>query len=250
MIDVIEHGTIRELRLNRPPVNALDPGLLKALRDAVTRSPDEGAEALMLSGSNGVFSAGLDVPVLLSLDQDGMRAAVEIFFEGIEALACSQIPIVAAITGHSPAGGAVVASFCDWRVMADGEYTIGFNEVQVGITVPSILHAAVARVTGERNAEMLCVTGRLMGPREAMELGVVDQVVPPQDVVRTALDWCESLVALPKRAMIQTRAAARAQFVEFVRSNRRQDADRFFEEWHRPESQEPLRRLVERLKDR
>ncbi|HEX5954203.1 MAG TPA: enoyl-CoA hydratase-related protein, partial [Rhodanobacteraceae bacterium] len=81
MLDRIEHEhDILELRLARPPVNALDPGLVAALRRAIVQAPEDGAAALVLSGSPGLFSAGLDIPVLLQLDRDAMRTFWNGFF--------------------------------------------------------------------------------------------------------------------------------------------------------------------------
>ena len=114
MLDTLDHpGGIRELRLARPPVNALDAGLLSALRGAIEHAPPDGAEALLLSGSPGLFSAGLDIPALMQLDRTAMRAVWNDFFGTCAALARSPVPIAAAVTGHSPAGGAVLAIFCD-----------------------------------------------------------------------------------------------------------------------------------------
>ena len=77
MIDAIEHGSIRELRMNRPPVNALDPGLLAAIGKQLHRAVDDGCEAIVLSGREGMFTAGLDIPVLLKLNDDEMRVVME-----------------------------------------------------------------------------------------------------------------------------------------------------------------------------
>jgi enoyl-CoA hydratase/carnithine racemase len=250
MIDVIDHGEIRELRLNRPPVNALDPGLLSAIRDGVRRAASEGCRAIILSGREGMFTAGLDIPVLLSLNENDMREAARIFFETLETVAASPIPVVAAITGHSPAGGAVLSIFCDWRVMADGEFMYGFNEVAVGITMPSIVHAAITRAAGPRRAELMCVTGRMVGPREAMALGLIDWVAQPDEVVSTAKGFCEELLALPRRAMEQSRTLVRGELVEIVQKNRQRDSEFFFAEWMLPETQDPLREVVARLKKR
>ena len=131
MIDVIEHGSVRELRLARPPANALNSELLAELQTQVAAAPADGVRALVLSGSEGMFTGGLDVPRLLELDRDEMQEALVLFFSAMEALAVSEIPVAAAITGHSPAGGAVLALFCDWRVMADGPFVIGLNEVRI-----------------------------------------------------------------------------------------------------------------------
>ena len=98
-----------------------------------------GARALVLSGREGMFSAGLDVPVLIELEREELSRALGAFFDAIEALAASAVPVAAAITGHSPAGGAVLSLCCDWRVMAEGDFTIGLSEVRIGIPVPRIL---------------------------------------------------------------------------------------------------------------
>ena len=171
MIEVVEHGRIRELRLARPPANALSPDLLSELASRVNAAPGEGAAAIVLSGSAGMFTGGLDVPLLLGLDREGMERALALFFDAMEALAGSEIPVAAAITGHSPAGGAVLSLFCDWRVMASGSFVIGFNEVRIGIPIPSVVADALVRVVGERRAEELCQTGRLLAPDEALAVG-------------------------------------------------------------------------------
>src|SRR5260221_2424710 len=105
MIEVVDHGAVRELRLARPPVNALDPPLLTALRAAIAGAPAAGREAIVLSGAPGRFSGGLDVPVLLTLDRAGMEGAWTTVFGVMRDIAASPISIVAALTQHSAAGG-------------------------------------------------------------------------------------------------------------------------------------------------
>ena len=250
MIEIIDHGTVRELRLARPPVNALSPELLTRLIDGLDQAPGAGASAIVLSGSEGIFTAGLDIPTLLALDRGDMGAALDVFFRAMETIAASPVPVAAAITGHSPAGGCVLALFCDWRVMAAGSYGIGLNEVRVGIPMPGVIAGAAARLVGQRHAEDLCTTGRLLSPDEALQIGLVDRVVPPGEVVAEALSWCSELVGLPPRAMALTRQVTRADLIELVRSARREDSRRMLDEWFRPETQGPLRELLARLKKR
>src|SRR5690348_10543563 len=206
MLDIIEHDHgIRELKLARPPVNALNPDLVAALRRAIVQAPAEGAAALMLSGSPGLFSAGLDIPALLQLDRNAMRAFWNDFFGLCAALARSPIPVAAAVTGHSPAGGAVLALFCDYRVMARGEYKIGLNEVQVGLTVPDCIQAALRRLVGLRRAERLLVAGAMLDGDNALAAGMVDELTDVDHVVTRTLAWLEPLLQLPRQAMLGTR---------------------------------------------
>jgi enoyl-CoA hydratase/carnithine racemase len=248
MIAIHDHGAVRELRLARPPVNALNPELLQGLIDAVSAAPGAGAGALVLSGSAGMFTAGLDIPALLRLDRDELAAALDVFFDAMAALASSPIPVAAAITGHSPAGGFVLALFCDWRVMAEGPFGIGLNEVRVGIPMPWVVAEGAARLVGRRWAAELCTTGRLLSPAEALRIGAVDAVVPAGEVVAEACRWCDQLIALPARALRLTREVVRSELVEVVRRNRGRDRERLLDEWFRPETQEALRQMVARIK--
>src|SRR5215831_13761570 len=102
MLLTYNHESIRELRLNRPPVNALTSDVLVALREAIEKAPSEGVRAVVISGSSGRFSGGLDVPALLKLDQAGIATLWRELYAILRAIASSRIPIVAAITGHAP----------------------------------------------------------------------------------------------------------------------------------------------------
>src|SRR5512143_2535901 len=157
MLDTIRHDTIVELRLARPPVNALDPELVRHLRTAIELAPAQGARGIVLSGRPGMFSGGLDVPVLLQLDRATLTEFMRDFFGLCGLIACSPIPIVAAVTGHSPAGGAVLSIFCDYRVMARSTdpakpFRIGLNEVQVGLSVPACIQVGLQRLVGTYRA--------------------------------------------------------------------------------------------------
>lgn len=241
MLDIIDHGSTRELRLNRPPVNALNPALVSALDSAVRAAPASGARMLLLSGRPGLFSGGLDVPALLKLDEAQLNQFWQQFFGLLVTLAESPLPIVAAITGHSPAGGAVLSLFCDYRIMAEGDFRIGLNEVQVGLYVPGPIQAALRRLVGAHRAERLMVAGAMISSAKAMEIGMVDEIVPVDAVTARALAWCEQHLALPPVAMSRTRQLARADLVASTRAT--MDSENMSSGWFGEETQSVLRRL-------
>ncbi|MBZ5722239.1 MAG: enoyl-CoA hydratase/isomerase family protein [Acidobacteriia bacterium] len=247
MIQTIEHGPVRELRLDRPPANALSPELIVALRQAVEVAPREGARALVLSGAPRRFSGGLDVPLLLTLDRRAMDAVWRDFYGLLRALAASTVPIAAAITGHAPAGGTVLALFCDWRIVAAGDWAIGLNEVQVGLPLPPVIYRALQRLVGPRQAGRLALEGVLISPVEAASIGLVDEVVPPDQVVESAVAWCQKLLAVPQGALALTRREARAELVGFFGSDLSSELQEVSAAWWADETQRVLRGLVERL---
>jgi 3,2-trans-enoyl-CoA isomerase len=247
MIQTIEHGPVREIRLDRPPVNALSPELIVTLKQAIERAPVDGVKALILSGSPGRYSGGLDVPLLLSLDRPAMAQLWRHFYALLGAIARSTIPSAAAITGHAPAGGMVLALFCDWRVMSDGDYKIGLNEVQVGIPIPPVILAGVRRLVGPRVGERLAVSGALVNSREALTLGVVDELAPMETTTARALEWCHRMLALPPEAMESTRLLARADLAAIFEADLEPELKLVIERWWRSETQNTLRALVKRL---
>ncbi|MBQ4853139.1 enoyl-CoA hydratase/isomerase family protein [Rhodanobacter sp. B2A1Ga4] len=244
-----DHG-IREIQLARPPVNALNLELLHALHAAVDDAVQGGVRGIVLSGAQGLFSAGVDVPALLQRDRAGVREYWREFFALCGSLARAPIPLVAAITGHSPAGGAVLALFCDYRVMAEGPYRIGLNEVQVGLIVPEAIQLALRRVVGTYRAERLLVAGAMIESAEALACGFVDELTGVDQVATRAIRWLENLLALPSHAMLTTRALARADLAAAYADMDALPLDDFVEAFFHPQTQAVLQQLVARLKEK
>jgi len=84
--------------------------------------------------------------------------------------------------------------------MAQGEYKLGLNEVQVGIPLPPVLCLLLKRLVGARHAERLAVSGALLSPQEALDIGLVDEVAFVEQVVPRAQEWCLRMLALPSEA--------------------------------------------------
>ncbi|MCP4204280.1 MAG: enoyl-CoA hydratase/isomerase family protein [bacterium] len=247
MLEILDHDSVRELRLNRPPANALSPELMDSIRFAVESAEPDGAEALVLSGRPGMFSAGLDVPYLLTLDRDGISDAWRRFLRLLGSLATCPVPIAGALTGHSPAGGAVLSLFFDYRVMAEGPFKIGFNEVQVGIVLPVIFQRAIAGLVGRRHAARIGMAGLMIDAAEAHSINLVDELLPVEEVVPRAIEWCGSILALPRKAMLGTRANARRQLIDDFREVPESALEALVKRWFSDETQRALRGMVARL---
>ncbi len=247
MLITTDHGPIRELRLNRPPVNALSTELIAALRAAIEQAPRDGAQAIVLSGSPGLFTAGLDVPLLITLDRPGVEALWRELYGLMKALAASRIPVCAALTGHAPAGGTVLAIFCDYRIASMGDFKIGLSEVQVGIPLPPVIFRALLRQVGPRQAERLATAGLIITPEEAFSIGLIDEIATPTDVIDRAIAWCRALCALPSSAMLTTRDLARADLAALFTGGFEEELHRVLDTWWSDETQNTLRALVKKI---
>ncbi len=247
MIEIEDHGAVRVLKLARPPVNALNRELMTRLGAAVAAAAKDGARGLVLTGAGGRFCAGLDVQELLALDEAGLRDFLSTFFACLSSLANSPIPIAAAINGHSPAGGAVLALFCDRRVMAAGDYRIGLNEVQVGLYPGAMIHAVLARAVGGRIAAEMLPAGALIDSSAALRVGMVDELAPLAAVEAVARGWLETMLALPPKAYALTRALVRADLIALVGSVGAREIDAAAKEWRSPETVATLSALIAKL---
>jgi enoyl-CoA hydratase/carnithine racemase len=250
MLEIINHDKVREIRLTRPPVNALNLELVKLLTQSLREAETE-CGAVVLSGRDGVFSAGLDVVELLRCDYDGMTDFWNAFFELLELVACSQIPVAAAITGHSPAGGAIICLMCDYRVMSRGGYKIGLNETRVGLIIPPVLQNSMARLVGPRMAEQMIVAGTMIDPSNAFKTGLVDALETGYEAtIQHAIGWCEDLLSLPQHSMLGNRAVARAHFKQEFARHTADSVALFVDNWFSDEAQAIMKALVAQLKSK
>ncbi len=251
MLNRITHNTILELNMDRPPVNALNGDLVNALHQQIDAACADGFEAIILSGQANIYSAGLDVPELMNLDRSQLKDFWLQLMSLLGCIAACPIPIVAAITGHSPAGGTVITLPCDYRIMGRGSekgaYKIGLNEVQVGLVVPAVIYQSLVRLIGERTASQLTVEGLLIDSEAALACGMVDELQDTKDVVAAALDWCLRHLALPRKAMLKTRAMTRKAMIELYSKTGTLGVDGFVEHWFDDSTQTVLQGLVDRL---
>jgi enoyl-CoA hydratase/carnithine racemase len=245
MLDVISHGDITELRMNRPPANALNHDLLEALIAGYADALDTGARGLILSGQPGMFCAGLDVPELLGQSRSDIHRFWSLLFQASKSLAACPVPVVAALAGHSPAGGAVLAAHCDYRIGADGAFKIGFNEVQVGLALPASILRVFEDLVGSRPARQIGMQGQLMSMDRAREIGLVDELVAPEALEERVLEFLRGLLALPTIAMNTTRLSGKEGVIAMLEAS--DDVNRTTAAWFTDETQVAMQRLVDSL---
>jgi enoyl-CoA hydratase len=229
-VSIEEHDDVAVVRLDRPPANAMDPGLLA---DAVAATEELAATtpgAVVLTGRPGFFSAGADLKVVPTLDADGQRAMVD----GINGLCMAWYglprPVVCAVNGHAIAGGLVFALCADYRVAAaDGRY--GLTELRAGVPYPTMAIAVVAAELSAPAARRLALRADLVDAADLRELGAFDEVVPNDEVLDRALAVGRDLAALPSSAYAATKRRLRAPTLELAARLQAGEADPLGDAW-------------------
>ena len=246
MIERHEHGPVRELRLANPPVNALNMALVQRLDAELAAAAEQHVRALVLSGQPGLFSAGLDVREVAAAAAEPLRRFIDAFFKLQERLARSPIPVVAAITGHCPAGGTVLALYCDHRVMARGPFRIGLNGVQVGLYPGLTIYRAFERLVGSAKAASLLPRGAMLDPDAALASGLVDELAEPEQVVARALELAVELTRLPPQAYARTRSLVRTDLLRLFDEPDEDVSAVFGAEWVGAEARERMAAMLKR----
>jgi enoyl-CoA hydratase len=208
-VHVEDRDGIALVRIDRPPANALDLGLLEEAHAVLARLAADEPGAVVLVGREGFFSAGVDLKVAPTLDAEGQRAMVA----GINRLFAGWYgfprPVVCAVTGHAIAGGLILALCGDHRV-GSTEGRLGLTELRVGIPYPAVAMAVVRAELTPAVARRLVLRAELVDPPRAQEWGLVDELAAPGDVLPRALAVAGELAALPGRAYAAIKAQLRA----------------------------------------
>lgn len=200
-------GGIGTIRLARPPMNALNRQLQEEIRDAAQEaSARDDVRAVIVYGGEKVFAAGADIKEMSTksyADMTTLSVALQRCF-----IAVAQIPkpTVAAITGYALGGGMELALCCDRRIAGDNA-KVGQPEVLLGIIPGAGGTQRLARLVGPSRAKDIVFTGRFVDAQEALAIGMVDEVVPADDVYEAAKRWAGQFSGAAATAIGAAKAA-------------------------------------------
>ncbi len=194
-------GGVGTIRLDRPPMNALDAQvqgeLLATAREAAERSD---VRAVVVYGGERVFAAGADIKEMADLSYTDMVDRSGPLQATYAAVARIPKPTVAAVTGYALGGGCELALACDTRIAAE-DAKLGQPEILLGVIPGAGGTQRLSRLVGASRAKELIFTGRFVRAEEALRIGLVDRVVPAADVYAAARDWAAQFAEGPAYAL-------------------------------------------------
>lgn len=198
---------IGTIRLDRPPMNALDTQMQEELRAAAAEATArQDVRAVVIYGGPKVFAAGADVKEMVDMTYADMAGRAAALSSAFDAVARIPKPVVAAITGYALGGGCELALTADFRVAAD-DARLGQPEILLGVIPGAGGTQRLARLVGPARAKDIVFSGRFVSADEALSIGLVDRVVPPIQVYDAALSVVQQYVDGPAVALRAAKAA-------------------------------------------
>jgi enoyl-CoA hydratase/carnithine racemase len=241
------HGRVVVLRLNRPRVlNALNPELVRALREAVrSAGSDPATGCLLIAGAGRSFSAGGDLTAMLAMGTAAFRA----YIEDLQALSLVlqrvEIPTVAALHGHVLAGGFELAIECDIRIAA-ANVRFGLPDTRLGLSPTSGMSWLLPRIVGEAWARHLLLTGDTIDASTAARIGLVTKVVEPAALGHDALALATAIADQPPVGLRNIRSELAAAATSTLEEAQARELDAELECFATPEFQANLRAFAAR----
>ena len=206
-VSVTNDSGVATIRLERPPMNALNAQVQREIADAARSvSEDASVGAVVVYGGPKVFAAGADIAEMSAMTYADMAAASRSLRSSFSTVARIPQPTIAAITGYALGGGLELAMCCDFRVMGDNA-KVGQPEIALGIIPGAGGTQRLPRLVGPARAKDLVFSGRFVDASEALSIGLVDKVCAPDDVYEQSIGWARALAKGPRIALQAAKSA-------------------------------------------
>jgi len=236
---------------DRGKSNAINFEMLQELKSLLKNiEQDDTIAGIIIHGKERFFSSGLDLIELYDYDETQIRKFWQLFLEVVDSLVSFKKPSVAAISGHSPAGGCVIALCCDYRIMNEGDFIIGLNEIPVGLVVPARIFSLYRFWLGERRAYQYLMEGKLLNPTEALQHGLIDQVVPAEKLRSEAEKKLSTYIQFDANAWSQTKLNIRRQLITDFSKPDDEMLDTLLKQWWNPSTRSILKTIINNLTEK
>ncbi len=245
--------TIRDrvaiVALDRGSANAMNIELVNELQSIIKNiEQDENISGVILTGKSGFFTAGLDLIELYDYNQEQIENFWKSFLGLVKTLTAFKKPLVAALSGHSPAGGCVLALCCDYRIMAEGKYIIGLNEIPVGLIVPDSIFELYAFWIGKAKAYHNLLEGRLLSVEEAKQQGLIDDSADISVLMTAAEKKINAYLQYDQAVWQQSKLNLRKELIGKVSADQTETLSKLLEQWWTPRTRSIMKTIIDNLK--
>lgn len=249
MILIEHYEKVSVVKLNRDVTNALNSVMTDKLSKILQQLKDDSnVHGIVLTSSNEKFFAiGFDIPELFEFKKEDFQQFYHSFNQLCLDLYTFPKPTIAAITGHAIAGGCILALCCDYRFIAEGRKLMGLNEINLGVPVPYLADCILRQLVGFRHARDIIDTGDFFEPEKSLQMGMVDKVLPLDQVILQSIEKVRLLGSFFQKAFYMIKRnrveAVEAQILKHLEQKERY----FVESWYTDETRERLKEAMKKF---
>jgi enoyl-CoA hydratase/carnithine racemase len=243
-VHVSKDGEIATVTLSRGKVNALNEVMVEEIAKSFEDlAIDNAVQSIIFTGSGKFFSFGFDVPEFLNYSKNDFIRFLEKFTNFYTYLFLFPKPIVAALNGHTIAGGCMLATACDFRLMVTGKARISLNEITFGAPVFAGSVEKLRYCAGSRNAQSILYSGAMYSAEEAFQLGLVDQVSSEEALAEDASKVAHELAQKDSSAFRSIKHLLRKPVAEQMIKREKDAILEFVDIWYSKQTWENLKKI-------
>jgi 3,2-trans-enoyl-CoA isomerase len=209
---------------------------------------DDKVGGVIITGKPGFFSSGIDLMEAYDYDEEQIKQFWTDFLALPGALSSFKKPLVGALNGHSPAGGCIIALCCDYRVMVEGQFIIGLNEIPVGIIVPDSVFNLYAFVLGQHKAYQYLMEGKLLNANEALQVGLVDELTTHENLMAAAEKIVKAYMQFHPVPWGVSKLNLRKEVISKLKTDQTDLLNIMLKQWWHPATRKGLQKMIENLK--
>ena len=248
---IVINDKLAIISLDRGRSNPINHQMVKELADCIKMlENDDSVGGVILTGKDGFFSSGIDLIEVYDYNEEEIREFWIDFLALQTKLVSFKKPMVAAISGHSPAGGCILAICCDYRIMAEGKFIIGLNEIPVGIIVPDSVFNLYSFWLGQHKAYQYLMDGKLLNINEALDAGLIDEMGSPENLVQLAEKKIRAYMQMNPVTWSQSKLNLRKELIGKLKTDQTDTLNKMLEQWWAPATRTSLQMIIQSLKSK
>jgi enoyl-CoA hydratase/carnithine racemase len=248
-IEVASFDNVAIVKMSRATTNAINLELINEISDYLKAAKDDTKiSGLVVTSANvKFFSIGFDIPGLIDLEEKDFREFYQAFNQLCIEMYTFPKPVVAAINGHAVAGGCILAICCDYRFISEGKKLMGLNEIKLGVPLPYPADRILRQIVDDGSARRLLDTGDFFPPEETLSMGLVDRVMPVEEVLPVAIEKIKSIASLSLEAFGRIKQNRTEQVAAQIRTGLVEKERIFMEMWYARDTREKLKAALEKF---
>jgi enoyl-CoA hydratase len=246
MIHIEREGAVSVIRIEHGKVQAMDLELMTAFSETLDELRSIKPGAVIITGTGTAFSAGVDLPRVLEGGVDYVKKFIPALCDSVQKLFAFPRPVIAAINGHAIAGGCILVCACDYRILAEGSARMGVPELLVGVAFPPIVLEVLRFSLPNAHLQELIYLAQTYTVDKALSLGLVDEIVKPENLLERAREVAERFASAPMSAFESSKRQLRQPYIERAAQFDAEDFARVLEQWCSPQTHAIIRAYVEK----